>query len=426
MGINLSPMQQDAVDKAFDWWLSDVKQVFSIVGFAGTGKTTIVNALVDRIGIEAKNYRFVTFTGKASLVLRQKGLPATTIHKLIKEVEEVTEIVVYYDNAGNKIEKPITKIKFRNKPALESEIKLIVVDEVSMVSVELLDDILSYGVKVITLGDSGQLQPVSGDINEYIKNPDVSLTEIHRQAENSPIIYLSMLARTGKRINIGSYGKDACVLSKDELYSDLLLRADQVICGKNQTREELNHMMRKFKYGDDIFEKEFLPIVGDKLICLKNNWEEEVFDLEFGNIPLINGLIGYCSKIDKDSMNYYENSVTLNFRPEFLEEGIEYKDLDANLFQFVQNKNDFHMRNGMSFNREKNKNKSIKEIENQIAMQKNPFTWGYAITCHKSQGSQWNRLLVYNEYMGFGNPGNHHKWLYTAITRAAKKLIIAI
>ena len=113
-----------------------------ISGFAGSGKSSIINYFIENNDLMDKT-RFVTFTGKASLVLQNKGLPATTIHKLI------------YDAFKNKY---TGKFHFRKKNYLDWGIKLLVVDEVSMVPAALLKDLMSFGIPIVALGDPGQLE----------------------------------------------------------------------------------------------------------------------------------------------------------------------------------------------------------------------------------------------------------------------------
>lgn len=383
MGIELTPVQQQAIKDATNWFNSqESKQIFTIAGYAGTGKTTVVNALIRELGLKPHEVRFCAFTGKASLVLSRKGNPASTIHKLIYDVREIPDP----KKEGRK------KIIFVKKPVLDPFIKLILVDEVSMVDKKLLGDLKSYGIKIIALGDPGQLPPI-GEDNNLLKNPDVFLTEIHRQAEDSPIIYLSMLARKGQRIYPGMYGKDAVVINKEDITDGMLLGADQVLCGKNNTRQDLNAYIREL-----LGFKNILPTKGDKLICTRNNWNEHLDDLF-----LINGLIGY---IESDvEYQHDEDYMKFNFRPEFIENDY-FESIKGRLSTFMDPQDRPHIPYHME------QDKSV-----------NMFDFGYAITVHKAQGSEFDNVLVYHEYFG---PEMNNKWTYTAITRASRKLILAI
>jgi exodeoxyribonuclease V len=385
MGITLSPMQKEAVEKAKAWFLNpDGKQVFVVAGYAGTGKSTIVKAMMEELEITRSEVRFATFTGKAALVLTQKGNPASTLHRLQYEPFEVTD-----KDTGKK------KLVFGKKPFLDPGLKLIVVDEVSMVNKKLLSDLLKYQIPIIAIGDPGQLPPI-GEDNGLLKNPDVFLTEIHRQAADNPIIHLSMLARTGKRINYGPYGKDVWVIRKEEITPKMFLQADQVLCGKNNTRQDLNaHIRHHMGFRSDI------PTRGDKLVCLKNNWSKVIED---EGIPLINGLIGYV-KDEPSEVDYDLRKFRFDFRPEFLEKDY-FEGLYGDLTEFLDYEDTI-------------KAEDFLEKEDQPV---DKFDYGYAITVHKSQGSEFRKALVYEEFLG---KSTHNQWLYTAITRASSKLILA-
>jgi exodeoxyribonuclease V len=381
--ITLSDMQRDAVDKAKKWYEKQDKQTFTIAGYAGTGKSTIVKAMIDELQMGPNNVRFCTFTGKAALVLSLKGNPATTIHRLQYDVIEVED-----QETGKK------KRRFVRKLMLDPTIKLLVVDEVSMVSKKLLEDLKMYKIPIICLGDPGQLPPI-GEDNGVLKNPDVFLTEIHRQAEDNPIIHLSMLARQGKRIDLGMYGKYAAVIDKNDVHIDMLLKANQVICGKNVTRRDLNMLMREHQG----FTSEF-PEKGDKILCKKNDWQTMI-----SSTALINGLIGYV-KEEVESVNHDAGYFKLDFRPEFVTDDY-FEGLNVSFKNFISGYND--------------EDGSANSEQNHV--KKHEFDFGNAITCHASQGSQWEKVFVYSEIL---RSDLHPRWLYTAITRAENKLIVAI
>ena len=186
---------QDAALKAVAGWLKDkpgegeTPQLFRLFGYAGTGKTTLARHLAAHIDGEVK---YAAFTGKAALVMRRKGCGgASTIHSLIyraRESGEETPSFELWDDA----------------PA--SKAKLIVIDECSMVDAELGRDLMSFGVPVLVLGDPAQLPPVQGGGFFTEAEPDAMLTEVHRQAQDDPIVRLSMQVRNGERLALGEYG----------------------------------------------------------------------------------------------------------------------------------------------------------------------------------------------------------------------------
>lgn len=373
--IILEKEQQQAVDEATRWYNLANDKRFILAGLAGTGKSTIVDFIINGLGILKQDVAFATYTGKAALVLRRKGIPCKTIHKLIYTPEE--------DDEGN--------LKFTLNEKLERPYQLIVIDEASMVDSEIREHLESFNVPVLYIGDHGQLPPVSGAKENLLLKPNIKLEKIHRQAEGNPIIRLATMARKGIKIPYAKYGEGIFKVHRGQILDSHLLAAEQVLCGKNKTRIELNRRMRKALNFNDPPEAFYsTPQVGDKIICLKNNW----------NAGLVNGMVGIVSEVKP-------------FTP-FKQEQIQFKDFDA--LSFVNEDGEVFSNilfEPTSFLVEKPEiNK--KEFEY--------FDYGYAITVHKSQGSQYSNPIVYEEWLG--DPTFHAKWLYTAITRAADKLII--
>ena len=231
-----------------------------------------------------------------------------------------------------------------------------------------------------------------------------------RQEAESEIINLTMNIRAGKPL-VRYQGNEVQVLNKDELTTGMLLWADQIICAKNETRIILNNQMR------DLLGRSGGPQDGDKVICLKNNWD--IYSVN--DNPLVNGTIGYL----KDSFSTYINlprQVTGDGQP---------KRLDILTANFISDTDeDYGILNmdkqlittgvpGLDWKT------SYKMGRNWRFQDKIPdqFTYGYAITCHKSQGSEWDNVLVIEENFPFEKE-EHKQWLYTAATRAAKKLVI--
>lgn len=359
--------QQDKALLAVKRWLVDPRspQVFRLFGFAGTGKTTLAKEIA---AMADGNVLFMCFTGKAALVLRKKGcLGASTIHSSIYKVRVDEE-------TG---EKTFTL----NPDSGVLTVRLVVVDEVSQVNEELGRDLLSFGTKVLVLGDTFQLPPVSGEGYFTSREPDILLTEIHRQAQDNPIIRMSMEIRDGRLLMPGSYG-DSKVISRMELEPGEVLASDQVLVGMNRTRQSWNARirMRKGLIGEG-------PVMGDRLVCLKNNrikgllngslWEPK----EFGR--------GGPGKV-KMMVASLDDPKTIF--PVEVETPIEYfRGTDKDLPWPARKKAD-------------------------------EFTFGWALTCHKAQGSQWDSVFVCDESFVFRE--DCHKWLYTAITRAAERVTV--
>ncbi|MDE6676801.1 MAG: AAA family ATPase, partial [Clostridia bacterium] len=237
-GTALTPDQEDAAALIREWFLHLDNQIFVLCGYAGTGKTFLVDYIVRDLGlVPGESAAFVAPTGKAASVLIRSGTPAGTVHSLIYTREEDIEV----DENGEVISERF--LRFVKKEKIDSKIRLIVVDETSMVSDEVLRDLLSFGVKCLFCGDPAQLPPVGGS-NTLLTMPCVTLKQIVRQEEGNPIVRLAERARAGKILEYGDYGNGVQVIPKrslnraarEELYS----AADQIIVGTNKTRNRVN------------------------------------------------------------------------------------------------------------------------------------------------------------------------------------------
>ncbi len=222
-----SPQQDAALSAVSRWLKAGGRQVFRLFGYAGTGKTTLARHLAETVAGEVA---FAAFTGKAAHVMRGKGCRgAGTIHSLIYrtrgEDENGPTFVLNHDSAAGKAE-------------------LIIIDECSMVDEEIGRDLLSFGTPVLVLGDPAQLPPIAGGGFFTEAEPDIMLTEVHRQAADNPIVRLSMIAREGGRLEEGRYG-DSRVVDRDAIDQEEVLAADQVLVGRNLTRRNYNARIRE-------------------------------------------------------------------------------------------------------------------------------------------------------------------------------------
>ena len=190
-----TPHQDAALNAVADWLKAKpgrngTPQVFRLFGYAGTGKTTLARHIAEGVDGEVK---FAAFTGKAALVMRNKGCDgASTIHSLIYRARE------------SGVEQPSFEL-WDDAPASKAE--LIVIDECSMVDAEMARDLLSFDCPLLVLGDPAQLPPIAGAGFFTEGEPDAMLTEVHRQAQDDPIVRLSMAVREGETIEIGRYGE---------------------------------------------------------------------------------------------------------------------------------------------------------------------------------------------------------------------------
>lgn len=349
-----------------------------IAGYAGTGKSTLVQFIINELNIPDNYIAYVAYTGKASLVLQQKGCPgATTAHKLLYNSKELPD--------GTFIHTP------REHP--DRPLKLIIVDEVSMLEKEQWDILMRWGIPVIALGDPFQLPPINQD-NGVLQHPHIFLDQVMRQAQDSEIIRLSMDIRDGKSLSHYK-GKDLAIIPKQKVSDQILLKADQVLCGKNVTRFELNQAMRRAIWEDKY---QVAPINGDKCICLKNYWDR-------GN--LTNGTIGSVDNIITADSYLLKPMMIASFKSDA---GDSYDYLSMDYKIFTEGKATVNKDNWMQYP------KYERPME---------FDFGYAITVHKSQGSEFNKVVLFNEHLG--NDREHYlRWLYTGVTRASKKLIVGI
>ncbi|MHC2262446.1 exodeoxyribonuclease-5 [Sinorhizobium meliloti] len=373
--MQFAPQQDEALKAVSQWLKGGRSQLFRLFGYAGTGKTTLARHFAENVNGEVV---FAAFTGKAAQVLRSKGATnAKTIHSLIyrpRGEEEVED-----EETGKTSIAPMFAI---NRQSPVAKAALIIVDECSMVDEALGKDLMSFGTPILVLGDPGQLPPVSG--GGYFTNhePDFLLTDIHRQARDNPIIQLAMQVREGKEIMHGDYGT-AQVISKGQVTQPLVLEADQVLVGTNRTRRRYNQRLRELKG----FTSEY-PQSGDKLVCLRNDPAK----------GLLNGSLWQVMSSSKETV---KPGINLMIRP-------EDDDMDRGAAKIKLLKAAFEDVEG--------------EIPWSTRKRYDEFDYGYALTVHKAQGSQWNNVVLFDESWAFRD--TRERWLYTAITRAAERLTI--
>ena len=344
-----TPHQEEALAAVARWLKagpgSGAPQVFRLFGYAGTGKTTLARHIADDVDGKVL---FAAFTGKAALVMRSKGCGgASTIHSLIYRPRDSGAEVPSFD-------------LWEDAPA--SKARLIVIDECSMVDAELGRDLLSFGVPLLVLGDPAQLPPIQSGGFFTAAEPDAMLTEVHRQAQDDPIVRLSMDVREGKRLTPGAYGLTE-VVRRDDLDPQRVLDADQILVGRNSTRRAYNTRMRERRGF-----AEPLPSAGDKLVCLRNNRRKGLFN-------------GGLWKVKERSAPRATGTVGLRLVPD-------------------------------------------EDIEWPQRKRYDEFDYGYVLTVHKAQGSQWNDVVLFDESFAF--PDSRERWLYTGVTRAAKRLTVVV
>ena len=382
-----SPGQETAL-KTISRWLrdSDSRELF-LFGYAGTGKTTLAKELQL---LTAGRVMYSSYTGKAVNVLLKKGCtPARTLHSLLytprgessetlqirllemKEEQEKCdpdspsheELGMLIRDLQYRLENPT----FAFNPTEEiSNIDVLVVDECSMIDDILLKDLRDLGKKILFMGDPGQLPPVKGNGNLIKRQPDILLEDIHRQMSDSPILYMASLVRSGGKLMKGTYGECRVVGDKDNL-GDLPTTVNQILCGRRKTRDSINRRSRELRGYKHSLE------TGDRVMCLRNDMRNGLF----------NGQIWLMVDIPQNDWDpqiwnaYAQQEDTLDY-PRWLDIGFN-----------------------PDFPR---------------------WDYAYGLTVHKSQGSQWKNILLFDESYAFR--GIRNKWLYTAITRAEEVITI--
>lgn len=339
---------------------------------------------------------YVAYTGKAANVLAQKGCPnATTAHKLLYKA------------------KMLASGRYRFYPVRKGDLhyKVIVVDEVSMLPKQMWNLLLSHGIYILACGDPEQLPPIySEDNNHVLDNPHVFLDEIMRQAQDSEIIRLSMWVREGKALSTFPSSNDQVMLmKKPELTSGVYEWADQILCATNATRNNINSMMRQWRgFGEE-------PEVGDKIVSLSNHWDF-CSNLES---PLTNGSIGYIKDFEVQQINMPYKLRGMKIPYMFTNIELEDNDLE------------YYIDTPIDYNTLLNNEKSLTPRQQYLLGQCKEFpfeapydfAYGYTLTVWKAQGSEWDKVLGFEETHP-RDKEEHRKYLYTLITRAKERLVM--
>lgn len=371
MDLTLTQEQQSAHDLIIDFYRSG-KPLLTIGGYAGTGKTTLLGKAAKTLKQEGARIAFCTLSGKASTVLASKLRDILTeddycgtIHSLIYVLTGIDKVKIneseikqklYFDTHGGDI-----------------DFDIIVIDEASMIDYKIFKDLEDYGIPIIAVGDHGQLPPIRGNFN-LMEEPDITLEKIMRQAENNPIIKMSIMAREEGNIPYCDLGTAVKTRDRSKInqhdFNDI---NSIVLCATNKTRVAINSFARK------ILKKDGIPKQEEPLICLSNNNFKKVFN---GNIGILKKIFShdeiFSVEVDMGDFKYHGDIFKDQFNRRYLVE----KPRGVDLFDFA-----------------------------------------YAITTHKSQGSEWRHVTLYEERMNQSDD-NWRRWLYTAITRAKESLLI--
>lgn len=398
MNIELTDEQKSIIKDAVHWFHYSSEQVFEYSGPAGSGKSLVMHAIIDALGLQEYEYTAMAYTGSATTVMKINGfITARTIHSSLYKPIETNYIDPYTGETKKKIEFVYA--------GLNSDIvKLICIDEGSMVPFHMGHDLFRTGIKILVCGDLNQLPPVK-DTELFLKDPSRVhfLTKIMRQARYSAIVEFSQRILYDEPIEPGDYG-DLIVIPRDlfEQYENQILpKYNILICGLNKTRDYYNYHIRK----DILHKKTLLPELGERIICRKNNW-----DIELDGVNLTNGLSGTAANMPGISSYKKKGIFNLDFIPDLFPT-VTFRGLECDYNYFLA---DSKSRNAM------------KEFGNPLYRPDGEkFEFGYSITTHLSQGSQYLTGIYLQEFFG-GGPDIRKRLNYTGITRFRNKCIFVI
>jgi exodeoxyribonuclease-5 len=405
--FTMTGQQADAARKVRAWYDRvsrfgcGAEPFFYFAGYAGTGKTTITHQMIRELGLSVgRDVVFASYTGKAALVMTRHGTPATTIHKLCRRyippdearIAELEREIAKADRGSwrmRELERQLAEALdgrwVRNEESPAYDASLIVIDECSMVPGDLASELLWFECPILVLGDPGQLPPIQGTGYFTAGQPDVMLTEIHRQAADSPIIQLATMAREGRPIPFGSYGPDVAKIRANPTDIQWLLPADQVITSANVTRRSINSLMRRAHGLTG-----HLPTPDDKVIITRNQ----------NRLGLVNGVFAALAVTACDLDDCW---FTASIHTEDGQSLDPQKIYSGWFFDHVA----YDRHRG---ERDREALQSLVEAD-----------FGNAITVHKAQGSEWESVTVVDDRIKFVD---RRRWLYTAITRARSRLLI--
>jgi exodeoxyribonuclease-5 len=400
--VKFSRDQAHAAKKIISWYFAPNRTPYiTLGGYAGTGKTTLIGFIKSKIselhGKMAKDMQPIngekqkkhlkialcSYTGRATQNLKTHLQETdavswrdtiSTIHGLIYDpIENSRGVIVGW----NKKE--------------EIDVDLIIVDEASMIDQIIWRDLLSYNVPIIAVGDHGQLPPINGKFNLMAK-PVLTLEKIHRQAAGNPIIKVATHARKTGEVPHRDFGVNVVKYDRNDPFtSDTVEELLQgytndtiILCGYNTTRNKVNQYVRS-ALG---FETES-PQAGDRVICQRNNHKMQIY----------NGMLGTLLSIREEGPDWYEAEIQMD------DGGVLYEGLIYGP--------QFGAPTGINFTKDR-----------ALAGVGDLFDFGYALTVHKSQGSQAKRVIMFEERFKQMDDEMWKRWLYTGVTRAQEELFL--
>lgn len=403
--IELTKDQKNVVKMVKQWFYGkDFNEypVLRIGGVSGSGKTTVMEEIMEQLGLTSNNTLFVGYTGQSVNRMRQSGIPAKTIHSTFMHAVDRP----LKNKKGKKIKRTGIEViskKWQPVDHISSKIKLVVGDEWSFVPSDLEDLILRYNVPLLVFGDPLQLPPVTGISRFTVDNLDYMMTQIMRQNLDSDIVKLSYAIREGYPIRPRDYknGDVRFLIAQDSIektfhsFKSFFKYSDMTICTTNKQRQAITELIR----GEIVHTDSDFPLQGEPLICRKNNWSSKI-----GGFPLTNGTIGTSMyDVPRSNIEKAKRIFWIDFQPSFI--GNDYFDnLRCDVDYFLApfgNKPDIRT--------EKDYNTG------------NKFEFAYALTAHIVQGAEADNVLYIDHRIG--DDEFMRRLRYTAVTRAKKYLV---
>ena len=420
--MTLSKDQLDAKQTILDWIKSSRRSSYlTLGGYAGTGKSSLIADVRKSL---PRNWRvaFCAYTGKASGVMKNKLIDANAVND--NDYVGTIHGLCYHVRTDPDTNLNVFERKWR------IDYNLIIVDEASMVNQELFQDLRMYGIPILFVGDHGQLPPISSDDFNLMSNPVIKLEEVHRFGSNTSLLDLSIMAREGTKIPFKVFDdKVAKVKETDPMVNDFIMNRlgdfsnGICLCGTNNTRADVNQLIR-LNYGviEDIDDK--IPKVGDRVVCLRNNraYVDPIYNGMLGKIESISDIQNTGgSEVLKDAWN-----MSISVDDGFMYKGMVNKHHFGELKyssdgkEFITVKELMQMKSNLTI-------KERKLMRGKFGKRKlyfDAFDFGYCLTVHKSQGSEWGNVLLFEETSGYWDDDYRRKWLYTAVTRSNDRLLI--
>jgi len=375
--------------------------VYRVGGYAGTGKTHLLSELRNEIYTFSKriSVAFATFTGKAASVLKHKLNDMNSIRESDR-IGTIHGLIYKAETKYDKQLKTFVVVGWKRIPVDEFFYDIIIIDEGSMVSKEIWQDLMSFGKPIIVVGDHGQLPPVSEKAFSLMTNPDFILKKIHRQAEDNPIIQLSAFIRKNGYIPEHIWAPGVFKVPWEHAKTKAIWKSldhDEnliVLCGFNTTRCGLNKNIR-----DKMNHTNLLPYPGERIVCLRNNH----------TIKLMNGQIGTLLWSMPEDKDLYRYTIDVDKEPEPYE-SIAHTSTFGQVSYTTYSK-DSNIKNAQKYAKDK-------------GYELDYYDYGYCISVHKSQGSEWDKVILFEQRTQFWDDEYYKRWLYTGVTRAKEKLMV--